>query len=168
MIKEIWKKVKGVDKRYDISNFGRVRSYCGKKAGGEIIKGQKKSGYLSVDMSVKGKPKSFYIHHLVAKCFLPKTGPRADKIIHVDGNNLNNHVRNLKWVTQSEINAKIEKQYHTLARSAHKRSRVTSAADPVVKKILLLAEMNVPKIQIAGHFNMSPITLNTIIKKFGP
>ena len=49
-----------------------------------------------------GKPKIYYVHHLVMKYFgSPKPFPDAE-IDHLDGDKSNNYVYNLDWVTHKE------------------------------------------------------------------
>lgn len=49
-----------------------------------------------------GKPKIYYVHHLVMKYFgSPKPGDNYE-IDHLDGDKSNNHVYNLDWVTHKE------------------------------------------------------------------
>lgn len=105
-MKEIWKSIKNLEGMYEVSNNGEVRSkdrivynnggYCLRK--GKILKKHKKRhNYLWV--CIRGK--SYSVHRLVANAFLPN---RENKpfINHIDGNQQNNNVNNLEWVTQSE------------------------------------------------------------------
>lgn len=56
-------------------------------------------GYLSVGI----KRKTFMVHRLIAKAFIPN--PKAKPFInHIDGNKLNNHINNLEWCTTAENN----------------------------------------------------------------
>lgn len=58
-------------------------------------------GYPKVMLYVNSKPKSFYVHVLVAKHFIPN--PENKNVVdHIDGNKMNCHVSNLRWVTSSE------------------------------------------------------------------
>ncbi|MEH0155671.1 NUMOD4 domain-containing protein [Limibacter armeniacum] len=94
---EVWKEIDFTDKKYEISNFGRVRSYA-RSSKGEIIKGRDiGGGYLSIDCKINGTKKSFYVHRLVAQHFLEKPSKNANIVIHKDGDKSNNHLSNLEW-----------------------------------------------------------------------
>lgn len=60
-----------------------------------------KYGYQEVSLSIKGKPKTFSVHRIVAECYLlnPNNLPQVD---HKDCNKLNNIISNLEWVTAEE------------------------------------------------------------------
>jgi hypothetical protein len=60
-----------------------------------------KQGYLHISCQVSGRLTRPKIGHLVASAFI---GPRPGKLdlCHGDGNNQNNHVKNLRWGTRSE------------------------------------------------------------------
>ena len=60
-----------------------------------------RSGYYCVNLSIRGKCKTFIVHRLIAKAFLPNP-LNKDTINHKDGNKLNNCVENLEWCTQKE------------------------------------------------------------------
>lgn len=97
---EIWRDIDGFD-GYQISNFGRVKSFMRKQP--RILKPQPfhLSGYLCVHI-YKGKDRCYLsIHSLVAKTFIqnPEGKPMVN---HIDGCKLNSHVSNLEWVTASE------------------------------------------------------------------
>lgn len=51
---------------------------------------------------VKIRNKKYFVHKLVAEMFVPGKTLLKNKVIHLDTNNLNNNLWNLKWVTASE------------------------------------------------------------------
>jgi hypothetical protein len=92
MIEE-WKTVVG---DYKISNFGNCMR------GDKPIKGCKNGSGYKFFQFYDGSKKSNYIFHIwVAKLFI---GERPDGLVidHIDRDKLNNHVSNLRYVTQSE------------------------------------------------------------------
>lgn len=96
--KEIWKNISGFEGLYQVSSFGRVKSFYGKKE--HILKhADRGNGYLFVVLCKEGcKPKLYLIHRLVANAFIPN--PENLPIInHKDKNRQNNHADNLEWCT---------------------------------------------------------------------
>jgi hypothetical protein len=56
-----------------------------------------KNGYYFVYLKSDQKiPKVFYVHRLVSSAFIPVHEPHK-KLIHKDGNKLNNRLENLEW-----------------------------------------------------------------------
>ena len=111
---EIWKPIKGYEGLYEVSNKGRIKSlkrYTNSKNefgnikqnhNEKILKNNTmKTGYVMTTLYKEGKPKSFFIHRLVAEAFLenPYLLPQVN---HIDGNKSNNYVSNLEYVTNSE------------------------------------------------------------------
>lgn len=109
---ETWKRIADYYNRYDISNYGRVRSNkfqspidtIGRR---RIFKVRILSwnlmtiGYYRVVLSQNQQSKSITVHRLVANAFVPN--PKNKPCVnHIDGNKLNNNPNNLEWVTQSE------------------------------------------------------------------
>ena len=114
-MKEEWKDITGFEGRYQISNFGRVKSlertisysasnqtgiefeihkYCPET----IIKTYIYGRYEHVGLRKNSKTYNFSIHRLVATHFVPN--PNNYPIInHKDENNLNNRADNLEWCT---------------------------------------------------------------------
>lgn len=96
-----WKKVKGYEEHFSVSNQGEVYSHRSKK----ILKQQtSKNGYKEFASKIggrKGKSICLKVHRLVAECFIenPECKPFVN---HKDGNKTNNKEENLEWCTSSE------------------------------------------------------------------
>lgn len=101
-MQEVWKDIKDYEGYYQISNYGRLKSFK-VDSKGKIMKLTNKYGdYLSIVLQGKGKPKrSVRIHRLVAEAFIPNPD-NLPEINHKDGNKQNNKVDNLEWVTHRE------------------------------------------------------------------
>ena len=94
---EIWRDIHGYEGKYQVSNYGRIKSLYTNKLKKATIKNW---GYKCVDLYLNGKRENKTIHRLVAMTFIPN--PNGYKVInHIDGNKLNNNVNNLEWCTQS-------------------------------------------------------------------
>ena len=98
-IKEIWKEIDGYNGLYEISNLGRIKSYCkgrwGKRKNGKILKCSRPSKnreYFQVDL----KGKRYLVHRLVAIHFI-SNNMNYDQVNHIDGNKQNNIYTNLEW-----------------------------------------------------------------------
>lgn len=103
---EIWKCTSDIN--YLISSFGRIKSLkeskYGKNNNGVILKQVfDKGGYLRIGLSFNGKPKSFFVHRLVAKYFIPN--PENKRTVnHINGVKTDNRIDNINWATYSEQN----------------------------------------------------------------
>ncbi len=104
---EVWKNIKGYEGLYQISNFGRVRSYdrivtC--YGGIRTVPGRimtpptDKDGYLRIGLVKNRHQKFFYVHRLVANAFLPNPN-NYKSVNHIDENKKNNNADNLEWCT---------------------------------------------------------------------
>ena len=99
--KEIWQDVKEFDGIYQISNFGRLKSFKVNSQGRILSNINKKGDYLSVVLTTKKKVRYVRLHVLVAEAFLSKPLNKRE-INHKDCNKQNNNVNNLEWVTKKE------------------------------------------------------------------
>lgn len=101
-MQEIWKDIKNYEGKYQVSNYGNVRSLNFRKTG--LSKNLKlvinHNGYVQVGLFNKSI-KSTSVHRLVTEAFLDKIEGKED-INHKDGNKKNNHVNNLEWCNQKE------------------------------------------------------------------
>ena len=108
---EIWKDVKGFENYYQVSNFGRIKRLervgkSGKHLSERILSlNQIKNDYFIVRLCVENidniLDKSFTVHRLVAKAFIPNPN-NLPEVNHIDGDKKNNHVENLEWVTRKD------------------------------------------------------------------
>lgn len=110
---EIWKEIPEYEGKYEVSNYGRVKSLsriimkCGKhpSLSKEIMLKQSvhSDGYLGVCLGNKNGRKSIKTHQLVAMAFLghKRCGLRI-VVDHKDNNCLNNNLDNLQLVTTRE------------------------------------------------------------------
>ena len=94
-MREEWVSIEGYDGAYEVSNFGRVRSFKFKQ---ERILNQKPltGGYLYVWLSKKNKAKAMRVHRLVAQAFVENPNG-YEQVNHKDENVLNNRSDNLEW-----------------------------------------------------------------------
>jgi len=110
-MEEQWKYISGYKDRYQISNFGRVKSLPFWKENGKfshmtkekILKQWKRSRYLLVDFWNNGIRDVRSIHVLVYETFLGKI-PENHLVHHKDHDKFNNSVDNLEVMTSLEHN----------------------------------------------------------------
>jgi len=100
-MQEIWKEIKGTKVRYEVSNFGNVRSFSKFKKGGLLKPNLDKDGYNIVGLVYPNKLKSLKVHRLVALAFIPRIKGK-EFVNHKDFDKQNNHIDNLEWTTTQE------------------------------------------------------------------
>lgn len=112
-MKERWKEIPGYDGFYEVSDFGRVRSWyvpisysggCSYGRGKEpriLSLTKPKDFYVSINLKKNGEGKTVKVHSLVAKAFV-KGWFKGAVVHHKDEDKHNNFYKNLKWVTTRE------------------------------------------------------------------
>ena len=126
MANEEWRTIKGFEK-YEVSNYGRVRSkdrVVIRNDGHKLtLKGKllkpitDHKGYVNVSIYNSNGIKISHVHRLVAIAFIenPNMLPQVN---HKDGNKKNNNVNNLEWC-DNEYN-----QLHAIAHGLRKTENV--------------------------------------------
>lgn len=97
---EEWKDIVGYEGLYQVSNFGRVRSFKWKR---EYILKQfsDTKGYLRVALYKNKTCKRRFVHLIMMESFFP-VFDKTLQINHKDGCKYNNVLNNLEWVTPSQ------------------------------------------------------------------
>lgn len=103
---EEWKWIAGYEGRYEVSNFGRIRSYANGRWGNQSVSRKLRlkhytNGYPCIVLYKDGTSKTVSIHRLVAQAFIPNPD-NLPEVNHKDGDKENNNVRNLEWMTCSQ------------------------------------------------------------------
>lgn len=163
MQEEIWKPVKGFEGRYEISNFGRIKSCVRGKWKLLEPKRPNTQGYYNMALwdSANGcKGKTTCVHRLVADAFCdkPTTNERLE-IDHIDSNRLNNHHTNLRWLTSSQ-HRKISYEKGEIRRGEKRfNARLT------IQKVLEIRGSGLSRSKLAKKYNVSLGTIQCVIDR---
>ena len=160
-MKEVWKGVEGYND-YQISNFGRVKSFKRNKE--RMLKPrQSGNGYMAVELFISGKGNNKYIHRLVAIAFLPNMENKPE-VNHLNGQKDNNTLNNLEWSTGSEnmIHAVVNGLCSPkgVKGSSHYKSKLNENEVEIIRELLTKSNLN--QTEIAKKFNVSQATISDI------
>lgn len=107
---EVWKDIPGYEGKYQVSNYGRVKSLNYGRTGKEKILKQnittimlknKKRIVHRIPLWRNNKGKNYFVHRLVWTSFNGNI-PDDMQIDHIDNNPENNYLDNLQLLTKSE------------------------------------------------------------------
>ena len=101
---EEWKPIPGYEGLYEVSNYGRVRSFKWSSNGKILSPGKDGSGYLFVTLCKDGKTKLRRMHRLVAEAFIPNPN-NLPLVNHMDECKKNNYFGNLEWCSPAYNNS---------------------------------------------------------------
>lgn len=105
MSEERWRDVPGWDGAYQVSDRGRVRSADRVAADGRTLGGAlvtlttASNGYVYVTLGAGTMRRSVAVHRLVLTAFRG-TNRRWNQVRHLNGNQQDNRLRNLRWGDQ--------------------------------------------------------------------
>ena len=108
---EEWKWIKGYEGRFQISSFGRLKSFLKYETGYILSDKNEKGWYLTHRLSdEKGIYHTKRTHVLVAETFIGEI-PKGYHVHHKDGNKQNNMVSNLEIIHPKVHRKKTEKEH---------------------------------------------------------
>lgn len=158
---EVWKGIIGYEGRYEISNFGNVRSLC--KSMITKLKPHKNGcGYSEVNLFKNRKQKRFRIHRLVGLAFVANPDNKP-WINHIDCNRENPRADNLEWVTPKENvehAMSLNRQYIALGEGNGKAKLTKEEVIKIKKEIL--SESSRSLAQIARQYGVDWTTVSCI------
>lgn len=148
-MREIWKPVKDYD-RYDVSNKGRVRSFCYNNS--RILKTTDDGkGYPRVSLWKKGRSKNLRVHNIVLESFY-KERPFGMEGCHNDGNPKNNNVSNLRWGTHKENMA--DKLIHN-SHCRGEKSGKAKLTEKIVREIRDLLDYGMTNVFVSDNYKIT-------------
>lgn len=171
MDEEKWRDIKGYEGLYQVSNYGRIKSFKHKKI--RILKTViNKYGYERVILCKNNQNKNFSVHRLVAIAFIhnPNNYPQVN---HKDENKSNNYVDNLEWCTRSynccygNRNKKIAEKMKIINKGKHYSPRTEFKKGENVKKVKCI-ELNKTYnsiIEASKELNISSGNITNVCKK---
>lgn len=104
---EEWKEVLGFP-LYQVSNFGRIKSYVARYDAYYLVKScpNTRTGRYYIRLSNDDGSKNLSLPRIVAHAFVSGYSEINNTVNHIDGDFSNNKATNLEWVSQSENNKK--------------------------------------------------------------
>ncbi len=100
---ESWRVIPNTNNNYQVSNYGRVKSFVYKKKEGHLLKTAEVNGFKQLGLTINRIRRSVYVHKLVAEIWIPKPSDQHTIVTHLDENLINNHVSNLEWHTEETL-----------------------------------------------------------------
>ncbi len=157
-------------KRYAVSNYGRVISYCADdRRDAVIVKGGVLKGYRTLPLRPFGRSTTFYVHKLVAESFIDKKHEDQQFVIHLDYNKCNNFVENLRWANKKDMfghqqgnPSVLEGRKKMKGRKPCEGAKLTDTQVMLLKKRISDPERKTRLKIIARQFGISEIQLHRI------
>ena len=159
---EAWRVVPESNNQYQVSNYGRVKSFSFKKDG-QIMKCPEIKGFKYVNLKINKIRRFFYLHKLVAEIWLIKPSELHVFVTHLDGILKNNHISNLKWLTKEELT--LQHREFKEKNNSVKRPKIVTNSKLKEKDIVLIKTMlqrGVTQPIIAKMFRISDMQVSRI------
>lgn len=115
------------------------------------------TGYRVYNFHFNGVKKLLFAHRMVAETYIPNNDPKKNCVNHIDGNKLNNNVRNLEWVTRAENNQ------HAVRTGLNNRSKKVYCYDKNKNLVCVYESLN-SAAQLSG-FSVNAIADCALSKK---
>ena len=164
-----------LQRRYAVSNYGRVISFENEIKSGRILRCGKVQGYPTLKVNTKTQDaaekqgKTFFVHKLVAEFYILRPSEDHKYVLHKDFNKVNNVAVNLFWATEEQKNAhynknpKVLENREKLQLSPRQEGHKLSSTEVMrIKKKIFDPERKTRMKLIAKQFNISEMQLYRI------
>lgn len=164
-----------LQRRYAVSNKGRLVSFLDDIKSGRLLKGALTDGYRMFRYKLyleggKIKNKHLFVAKLVAEYFISKTSEEQIYVLHLDRKRDNDDYRNLRWATKEEMiehsrkspfvkQAKLNLIEHNLNANGRK---LTVTKVILIKKLLAKPNQTTRLKMIAKQFGVSEMQIRRI------
>lgn len=169
---EEWKPVLGLEGRYEVSNYSRVRSlpFTTVRSNGRryvhhggILKPahHKLHEYVQLYYSAKVQTKC-WVYRLALEAFIGPPPTDKHEVNHKDGDPLNNHISNLEWVTRKENMA------HAFANKLYSRGEEVGCAvlnEQMVREARLLRKAGLSYRALGKKLGVNHDTIRSAVKR---
>ena len=153
LLNEEWRDVKEFEGLYQVSNYGRVKSFVSNKGDKTKILHLRTNGhYYIVDLSKNSKVFKKYIHRIEANAFLQNI-ENKETVNHKNCNKLDNRLFNIEWNTRKE------NQQHAIKNNRIKRIKITHLSYDFLYKEYIINKKSANRIskESNGEYSVSNI-----------
>lgn len=159
---EKWIPMQRCDRKYTISDQGRIKSFYFDTVNGSLVKGKNVNGYLAMDIVYKGVRKMHYIHCLIAEHFLAKPAFKNAVVIHLDWKKENNKASNLQFAKPADAFVRTAKQNKKMAIKNGTYELTSKLKKEQVIKIKQALAKGVLQKQLAIKYKISEMQISRI------
>lgn len=167
LVGEIWKWISGYEGLYQVSNYGRIKTFPRHSRYKEIMIRRPAlgtGGYLQVGLHKNGISKTFDIHRLVAQTFIPNP-LNLPEVNHKFGNKFDNYVENLEWCTDTENKQHALKTGLIRAGADRNEAKLTAEQVRWVRANYKPYDPIFGATALARKFNVSPKTIMHVVNR---
>ncbi len=161
---EIWRVVPDSNERYQVSNYGRIKSFAYDKKDGQILKCSVINGFKIVQLATNKGRYKIYIHKLVAQIWTSKPSDKHIFVTHLDGNLTNNHISNLEWHTRETLTEKHRELGNRKNKNPNRKKiiRTSKLNESDIRHLKSMLEKGVTQTKIAKMFCISEMQVTRI------
>ena len=164
---ENWKWVPGdtYSKKYQVSNQGRIRSFC-RGANGRILRGSiSTTGYIIVGLhGHAGEVTYSLLHRVILLTFCGEPSPEQPYGLHNNGDKLDNRLENLRW-GDAKMNAMDRLQHGSCPiGEASPTSRISDEAIATIRQLYKDVGGAISQPTIAKEFGVGDSYISAVVR----
>lgn len=141
---------------YTVTDRGRVYSHVRGSRPRRLRPTPHHHGHERVQLRVAGKPRSFFVHVLVALAWIGPAPFEGARVLHRDGDETNNRATNLRWGTMLENLADMREHGTLLVGERSTSAKLTAT---LVEEARARKAGGVPTRALARDYGVHPRTM---------